>query len=234
MEKDESIWDTFKTIFYAIVIAIVIRTFLFEPFKIPSGSMYPTLYVGDFLFVSKYTYGYSKHSLPFSLPLIKGRVWVDEPERGDVIVFKFPQDNKTDFIKRIIGMPGDKIKMENGRLYINGEMVQRKRIDDFVNRDNKGNAERYRQYIETLPNGVEHRILELSDREPVDNMVEVTVPQNSYFVMGDNRNNSSDSRIFGTVNYDDISGRVELQVPYGQTLIQSLFDKMKLLLERCL
>ena len=111
MEDDESLMDTVKTLFYAIVIAILIRTFLFEPFKIPSGSMYPTLYVGDYLFVSKYTYGYSKHSLPFSMPLFEGRIWADEPNRGDVVVFKFPQDNKTDYIKRIIGLPGDKVKL---------------------------------------------------------------------------------------------------------------------------
>ena len=114
MEKEESLADTVKTVFYAVVIAILIRTFLFEPFKIPSGSMYPTLYVGDYLFVSKYTYGYSKHSLPFSLPLFNGRIWEDMPQRGDVVVFKFPQDNKTDFIKRIIGLPGDKVKMSGG------------------------------------------------------------------------------------------------------------------------
>ena len=106
MDKEESFWDTIKTVFYAILIAIVIRTIWFEPFKIPSGSMYPTLYVGDYLFVSKYTYGYSKHSLPWSLPLFEGRIWEDEPERGDVVVFKYPQDNKTDFIKRVIGLPG--------------------------------------------------------------------------------------------------------------------------------
>ena len=124
MEDDESLMDTVKTLFYAIVIAILIRTFLFEPFKIPSGSMYPTLYVGDYLFVSKYTYGYSKHSLPFSMPLFEGRIWADEPNRGDVVVFKFPQDNKTDYIKRIIGLPGDKVKLEDGRLYVNGDMVE--------------------------------------------------------------------------------------------------------------
>ena len=123
MEDDESLMDTVKTLFYAIVIAILIRTFLFEPFKIPSGSMYPTLYVGDYLFVSKYTYGYSKHSLPFSMPLFEGRIWADEPNRGDVVVFKFPQDNKTDYIKRIIGLPGDKVKLEEGRLYVNGELA---------------------------------------------------------------------------------------------------------------
>ena len=131
MEDDESLMDTVKTLFYAIVIAILIRTFLFEPFKIPSGSMYPTLYVGDYLFVSKYTYGYSKHSLPFSMPLFEGRIWADEPNRGDVVVFKFPQDNKTDYIKRIIGLPGDKVKLEDGRLYVNGELVNREEIEDL-------------------------------------------------------------------------------------------------------
>ena len=207
MEKDESVLDTIKTIIYAIVIAILIRTFMFEPFKIPSGSMYPTLYVGD----SKYTYGYSKHSLPFSMPLIKGRIWADEPARGDVVVFKFPQDNKTDFIKRIIGLPGDKIKMENGRLYINGEMIKRERIEDFVNRDNKGNAERYRQYIETLPGGVQHHILEISDKEPADNMIEVTVPQGNYFVMGDNRDRSDDSRVnVGFVPFENLVGKARI------------------------
>ena len=135
MDKEESFWDTIKTVFYAILIAIVIRTIWFEPFKIPSGSMYPTLYVGDYLFVSKYTYGYSKHSLPWSLPLFEGRIWEDEPERGDVVVFKYPQDNKTDFIKRVIGLPGDKIKLERGRLFINGEMVEREQVEDFTIRN---------------------------------------------------------------------------------------------------
>lgn len=147
MDKEESFWDTIKTVFYAILIAIVIRTIWFEPFKIPSGSMYPTLYVGDYLFVSKYTYGYSKHSLPWSLPLFEGRIWEDEPERGDVVVFKYPQDNKTDFIKRVIGLPGDKIKLERGRLFINGEMVEREQVEDFTIRNAYGSAERYRQYI---------------------------------------------------------------------------------------
>ena len=173
MEDDESLMDTVKTLFYAIVIAILIRTFLFEPFKIPSGSMYPTLYVGDYLFVSKYTYGYSKHSLPFSMPLFEGRIWADEPNRGDVVVFKFPQDNKTDYIKRIIGLPGDKVKLEDGRLYVNGELVNREEIEDFVIRDSQGNAERYHQYIETLPNDVKHKILEVSDSESEDNLPEL-------------------------------------------------------------
>lgn len=209
MEKDESILDTIKTIIYAILIAIVIRTFLFEPFKIPSGSMYPTLHVGDYLFVSKYTYGYSKHSFPFSLPLFDGRIWADTPRRGDVVVFKFPQDNKTDFIKRIVGLPGDKIKMQDGILYINGKPVERQQIEDFVIRDKFGNGERYTQYVETLPNGVKHNILEISDQqELVDNMVEVTVPENSYFVMGDNRDRSDDSRLsVGFVPFENLVGK---------------------------
>ena len=209
MEKDESILDTIKTIIYAILIAIVIRTFLFEPFKIPSGSMYPTLHVGDYLFVSKYTYGYSKHSFPFSLPLFDGRIWADTPQRGDVVVFKFPQDNKTDFIKRIVGLPGDKIKMQDGILYINGKPVERQQIEDFVIRDKFGNGERYTQYVETLPTGVKHNILEISDQqELVDNMVEVTVPENSYFVMGDNRDRSDDSRLsVGFVPFENLVGK---------------------------
>ena len=209
MEKDESILDTIKTIIYAILIAIIIRTFLFEPFKIPSGSMYPTLHVGDYLFVSKYTYGYSKHSFPVSLPLFEGRIWADQPQRGDVVVFKFPQDNKTDFIKRIIGLPGDKIKMQDGILYINGKPVERQQIEDFVIRDKFGNGERYRQYVETLPNGVKHNILEISDQQEfVDNMVEVTVPENSYFVMGDNRDRSDDSRLsVGFVPFENLVGK---------------------------
>lgn len=194
MDKEESFWDTLKTVFYAILIAIIIRTIWFEPFKIPSGSMYPTLYVGDYLFVSKYTYGYSKHSLPLSLPLFSGRIWEDAPQRGDVVVFKFPKDNKTDFIKRVIGLPGDKIKLKNGRLYINGEMVKREQAEDFVLRNPYGSAERYRQYIETLPGGVQHHILEISDNEANDNFAELEVPQGMYFMMGDNRDRSDDSR----------------------------------------
>ena len=208
MEQNESFVDTIKTVVYAIVIAVLIRTFLFEPFKIPSGSMYSTLYVGDYLFVSKYTYGYSKHSLPLSLPIIDGRIWASEPERGDVVVFKFPQDNKTDFIKRIVGLPGDKIKLENGRLYINGKILPREKIEDFVIRDKYGNAERYNQYVETLPNGKKHNIIEISDSENYDEMEELTVPQNSYFVMGDNRDRSDDSRVsVGFVPFENLMGK---------------------------
>lgn len=208
MEKEESFWDTVKTIVYAILIAVFIRTFFFEPFKIPSGSMYPTLYVGDFLFVSKYTYGYSKHSLPFSMPLWEGRIWADEPQRGDVVVFKYPADNKKDYIKRVIGLPGDRIKLEDGRLYINGVQVEREQIEDFVLRDKYGNVERYRQYIEHLPNGVDHKILEISDEELYDNIPEITIPAGNYFMMGDNRDRSDDSRVnVGFVPFENLVGK---------------------------
>lgn len=211
MEKEESLAETIKTIVYAILIAVVIRTFLYEPFKIPSGSMYPSLYVGDFLFVSKYTYGYSKHSFPFSMPLFDGRIWSDEPQRGDVVVFKFPQDNKTDYIKRVIGLPGDKIKLENGRLYINGVLVEREPIDDFVLRDKYGNVERFRQYIETLPNGVKHNIIEVSDSEIYDDVPELTVPEGNYFMMGDNRDRSDDSRVnVGFVPFENLVGKARV------------------------
>ena len=211
MQEKETWTDTLKTLIYAILIAGVIRTFLFEPFKIPSGSMYPTLYVGDFLFVSKYTYGYSKHSFPFSMPLFEGRIWTDTPRRGDVVIFKYPQDNRTDFIKRVIGLPKDKIKLERGRLFINGEMLPREELEDFVIRDAKGNADRYHQYIETLPNGVKHRILEVSDSEQEDNVEEITVPEGYLFVMGDNRDRSDDSRVsVGFVPFENLVGKARV------------------------
>lgn len=197
MEKknEPTLWETAKTIIYAVVIALFIRTVFAEPFSIPSGSMIPTLLVGDYLFVSKASYGYSKHSLPLSVPLIKGRIFYTEPKRGDVIVFKLPSDNRTDYIKRLIGLPGDRIQMKAGRLYINGEMVERTFVERFVQRDSTGAAVRYDKYTETLPNGVQHTILEMRDDMPYDNTSEFVVPEDHFFMMGDNRDNSMDSRV---------------------------------------
>ena len=203
------IGETIRTVVYAVLIAIVIRTFAYEPFNIPSGSMIPTLLVGDYLFVSKFSYGYSRYSLPFSPPLFTGRLFGGAPERGDVAVFKLPSDGKTDYIKRIIGLPGDRIQVVRGVLHINDVPVQRRQIEDYVGED--GIA--FTQYIETLPNGVEHRIIETrGDVGNYDDTDEYIVPADHYFAMGDNRDNSSDSRVsegVGFVPGENLVGRAE-------------------------
>ena len=209
-------WEWLKTLVYAVLIAVFIRAVAYEPFNIPSSSMEPTLLVGDYLFVSKFSYGYSRHSLPFSLPLIPGRVFVTPPERGDVAVFKLPSDNSTDYIKRIIGLPGDRIQMRRGRLYINGRRVERRAIEDFIVVDDAGRYRRVPQFIETLPNGRKHRILEVTDRGSLDDTPVFTVPPGHYFAMGDNRDNSSDSRVppeengVGFVPIENLVGRAEM------------------------
>ena len=194
-KRQEGFWETVRTVVYAIFVALIIRTLLFEPFNIPSGSMIPTLLVGDYLFVSKFSYGYSQHSFPFSIVPIEGRVLATLPERGDVIVFKLPRDNKTDYIKRVIGLPGDSIQMQDGRLFINGNLVERERVEDYVYRDSAtGSLLRSLQYREILPGGKSHMILEDGDNRRFDNTAEFKVPEGHYFMMGDNRDHSLDSR----------------------------------------
>src|SRR6201998_379823 len=161
--------DTIKTIVYAVLIALVVRTVAYEPFNIPSGSMVPTLLVGDYLFVSKFSYGYSRYSLPFGLPLFSGRIFFHPPERGDVAVFKLPTDNSTDYIKRVIGLPGDHIQVKNAILYINNQPCPRKRIEDYLYEEGNGAVIPIAQYIETLPNGRQHRIIQMADNGPLDN-----------------------------------------------------------------
>lgn len=205
------ILDTAKTIIYAVLIALVVRTVAYEPFNIPSGSMIPTLRVGDYLFVSKFSYGYSRFSLPFGLPLFSGRILSHPPQRGDVAVFKLPSDNSTDYIKRIIGLPGDHIQVQHGILYINGEPCPRQRIEDYMYHE-EGSALPVPQYIETLPNGRKHRILQLTDNGPLDSTPVYTVPPGEYFAMGDNRDNSQDSRVLSAVGYipaENLVGRAE-------------------------
>ncbi len=203
--------EAIKTALYAAAIAIVVRTFAYEPFNIPSGSMKPTLLVGDYLFVSKFSFGYSRHSLPFSLPLIPGRILYTQPQRGDVAVFKLPSDNKTDYIKRIVGLPGDKIQVLGGIVHVNGAAVGRRRIEDFIVDNGSGSVRRIPQFIETLPGGREHAILEVSDRGPSDNTGVYTVPDSHFFAMGDNRDNSRDSRFpnVGFVPMENLVGRAE-------------------------
>ena len=197
-EKTGGWGETIRTVVYAVLIALVVRTFAIEPFNIPSGSMIPTLLVGDYLFVSKYSYGYSKHSFPFSMGMFPGRVFGSPPERGDVAVFKYPGDQgqgvtRTDYIKRIVGMPGDRIQVTNGALYINGTAVPRLRIGDYV-RGTNGHYQKGTLYSEQLPNGRRYTVLEYNDNGLSDNTPEFLVPAGSYFVMGDNRDDSLDSR----------------------------------------
>jgi len=207
-----TLWETVRTVLYAVAIAITIRIFAYEPFNIPSGSMIPTLLVGDYLFVSKFSYGYSRYSLPWGLPWIKGRILADQPERGDVVVFKLPTDNKTDYIKRLMGLPGDTIQVVKGILQINGEPVQREKVEERKVPIQGAFFTQVTEYIETLPNGRKHRIWERSDEEMLDNTPVYTVPAGHYFAMGDNRDSSQDSRVtsaVGPVPFENLVGRAE-------------------------
>lgn len=213
IEKGE-VSEFAKTAIIAVLLALIIRTFLYEPFNIPSGSMLPTLLVGDYLFVSKPAYGYSKASFPFGLADFEGRMAEEEPKRGDVAVFKLPSNTSIDYIKRIIGLPGDTIQMIRGRLYINGELVEREPVG-LVQSDENADYEtrRIMEYIETLPGGIMHRIYEVSDVEELDNTPLYTVPVGHYFMMGDNRDNSQDSRVqelVGFVPFENFVGRADI------------------------
>jgi signal peptidase I len=211
--KEGGFAETVRVVFHALIIALVIRTFLFQPFNIPSGSMKETLLVGDYLFVSKYSYGYSHYSLPFSPPLFSGRILGSPPDRGDVVVFRLPKEDSTDYIKRVIGTPGDKIQMIDGLLHINGEAVKRQRIDDFVETEEGGRTTRVKRWRETLPNGVSYTTLDLIDNGFYDNTPVYTVPPGNYFMMGDNRDNSTDSRVLSQVGYvpfENIVGRAQV------------------------
>jgi signal peptidase I len=213
--------ETVKTIIYAVLIALVVRTVAYEPFNIPSGSMVPTLLVGDYLFVSKFSYGYSRYSLPLGLPLFSGRIPMPlvshAPRRGDVAVFKLPTDPSTDYIKRIVGLPGDHIQMVHGELYINDQLVPR-RPDPSCRNDDAGIPMAMQiGYRESLPRGpgqapVEHCIIKVGNDGPLDNTPVYDVPPGDYFGMGDNRDNSQDSRVLSAVGYipaENLVGRAQ-------------------------
>ena len=180
----------------ALALVLVLRTLLFQPFTIPSASMEPNLYQGDYIIVSKWNYGISKYSFPIALPFIKGRIFNTVPKRGDIVVFKLPVDNKTDYIKRVVGLPGDRIQMKNDQLYINGVAVPNEVQGQVAAPDaaNITGGDSATLLSETLPGGVTHKMQDMVSDGPVDNTDVYTVPEGHYFMMGDNRDNSEDSR----------------------------------------
>jgi signal peptidase I len=212
-KKSGGIGETVKVVIQALLIALVFRTFFYHPFNIPSGSMIPTLLIGDYLFVSKFSYGYSRFSFPIELPFLNGRYWADEPERGDIAVFRLPRETGTDYIKRVIGLPGDRIKMTDGVLSINGKPVKRERVADYVGENALGTPFNVKRYKETLPSGVSYFTLDLTENGSKDTTGVYEVPPGHYFMMGDNRDNSTDSRYLPNVGFvpaENLVGRAEV------------------------
>ena len=192
--------ENIKTIIFAFIIAIIIRTVFYQPFYIPSASMEPNLLIGDRLFVSKYSYGYSKHSFPFSLPLLKSKILKKSPQRGDVIVFKTPYDNRTDYIKRLIGLPGDEIQIMDGNLFVNNSQILKTKINKKFQITCGGTILDVDVFSEKMPNGIEY-LAAYRKNGTLLNTSKYFVPENHYFFMGDNRDCSKDSRFLSDVGY---------------------------------
>jgi len=208
----KKIIENLKTLFYALLIALFIRSFFFQPFYIPSSSMEPNLLIGDRLFVSKYSYGYSKHSLPFSPKIYNGRILAKTPKRGDVIVFKTPADNRTDYIKRLIGLPGDRIQFINQDLYLNDKKIKRKLVESTLTINCGNNILDVNYFEETLPNGKKYIAVYRKEGSMI-NSGKFIVPDYHYFFMGDNRDCSKDSRFLssvGYVNFNNFVGKAQL------------------------
>ena len=191
--------EIIKTVVYALAIALFLRVLFFQPFTIPSASMEPNLYEGDYIIVSKYSYGYSRHSIPFSPPVFEGRIMDRAPQRGDVVVFKLPRDGHTDYVKRLIGLPGDRIQMRDGLLYLNGQQVRRENLGTTRQVSEYGGERDVTRYREILPGGRAFLTDDFGPEHDLDHTEVYVVPEGHYFMMGDNRDNSMDSRVSAAV-----------------------------------
>ena len=215
LSAGQELGDIAKMVFYALVIALTLRIFVFQPFTIPSASMEPNLQVGDYIFVSKSPYGISRHSFPFSLPLFEGRLLGRAPQRGDIVVFKLPRDGRTDYIKRLVGLPGDRIQVRQSVLYINGLAVPRKALAPVMVDSGYGFTRNVMRWEETLSNGRRYVVYDYGPDQELDNTPVYLVPTRHYFVVGDNRDNSLDSRVpanigVGFVPEENLVGRAEM------------------------
>jgi signal peptidase I len=220
--KSESPWAIGALVFLGfmlmtllLALPVLFRAFLFQPFNIPASSMIPTLLVGDYFFVSKYAYGWGRYASLFSPPLFSGRILGSEPARGDVVAFLSPKDNSTVYIKRVVGLPGDRIQMQQGLLHINSVPVARERLADFIGEEpcGPGASTRTKRWRDTLPNGVSHETLDCVDNGFYDNTNVYTVPGGHFFMLGDNRDNSTDSRVLSAIGYvplENIIGRAAM------------------------
>jgi signal peptidase I len=208
--------EIIKTVVYALLIALFLRVIFFQPYTIPSASMEPNLYEGDYIIVSKYSYGWSRHSIPFSPPLFKGRILFHAPHRGDIVVFKLPSNIHTDYVKRLIGLPGDTIQMKKGLLYLNGVQVPRKYLGSSKEDSGYGFVRDVFKYQETLPGGKTFTTNDFGPDGELDNTDPFVVPEGYYFMMGDNRDNSSDSRVppaaggVGYVPAENLEGKAQI------------------------
>ncbi len=225
MFNKEFFIDNIKTLFYALIIALIIRSLFLQPFYIPSSSMEPNLLIGDRLFVTKYSYGYSKHSFPFSPPIFDGRIFEKKPLRGDVVVFKTPADNRTDYIKRIIGLPGDKIRFIDSNIYLNNSEILKSKTSSTKSVYCGNNKIDIFTFEEKLPNGKKYNAVYLKNF-PYQNSDVFEVPENHYFFLGDNRDCSKDSRFLSSVGYvhkDNLVGKAQFIFFSSDRSIGSIF-----------